>query len=345
MTRVAVDDALDAEAFEVGEALDAGSGPSSVAGGGGDGLGDRVLGGVLERAGEAQHLVAVDAVGDPTSTSAMRPVVTVPVLSSTTVSIWRVDSRTCGPLMRMPSWAPRPVPTSSAVGVARPRAQGQAMISTATAAVNAVGGLAGAEPEPEGADGEGDDDGDEHGGDLVGEPLDRGLAVLGVGDEPGDLGQRGVGADPGGPHDEAAAGVDGGAGDRVAGPTSTGTGSPVSSEASMAEVPSSTMPSVATFSPGRTTNRSPTASCSIGMRTSVPSREDGDVLGAQVEQRPQGGAGAALGAGFEVAAGEDERRDDGGHLEVELVCAGAAFEGEVKPIVMPGMPASPQNRA
>ena len=52
------------------------------------------------------------------------------------------------------------------------------------------------------------------------------------------------------------------------GPTSTGTLSPVSSDASTAEVPSSTTPSVATFSPGRTTKRSPTASSPIGTRTS-----------------------------------------------------------------------------
>ena len=39
--------------------------------------------------------------------------------------------------MSTPSCAPRPVPTSSAVGVASPSAQGQAMISTATAAANA----------------------------------------------------------------------------------------------------------------------------------------------------------------------------------------------------------------
>ena len=38
----------------------------------------------------------------------------------------------------MPNWAPRPVPTSRAVGVARPSAHGQAMISTATAAVKAA---------------------------------------------------------------------------------------------------------------------------------------------------------------------------------------------------------------
>ena len=39
--------------------------------------------------------------------------------------------------MSSPSCAPRPVPTIRAVGVARQSAHGQAMISTATAAVNA----------------------------------------------------------------------------------------------------------------------------------------------------------------------------------------------------------------
>ena len=42
------------------------------------------------------------------------------------------------------------------------------------------------------------------------------------------------------------------------GPTSTGTDSPVSRLMSTAERPSSTMPSVATFSPGRTRKSSPT---------------------------------------------------------------------------------------
>lgn len=52
-------------------------------------------------------------------------------------------------------------------------------------------------------------------------------------------------------------------------PTSTGTGSPVSREVSSAEVPATTTPSVATFSPGRTAKRSPTASASIGTRVSI----------------------------------------------------------------------------
>ena len=56
------------------------------------------------------------------------------------------------------------------------------------------------------------------------------------------------------------------------GPTSTGTDSPVSIETSIADAPLVTTPSVATFSPGRTTNTSPTASSPIGIRVSDPSR-------------------------------------------------------------------------
>ena len=54
--------------------------------------------------------------------------------------------------------------------------------------------------------------------------------------------------------------------------TSTGTDSPVSRLVSTAERPSTTVPSVASFSPGRTTKWSPTASSATGTRTSVPPR-------------------------------------------------------------------------
>ena len=68
--------------------------------------------------------------------------------------------------------------------------------------------------------------------------------------------------------------------------TSTGTDSPVSRLMSTAEEPSSTTPSVATFSPGRTTKRSPTCSSSTGTRRSLPvGVEHGHVLGAELEQR------------------------------------------------------------
>ena len=58
------------------------------------------------------------------------------------------------------------------------------------------------------------------------------------------------------------------------GPTSTGTGSPVTIDASMLESPETTTPSVAIFSPGRTTNLVPTANSSSG--TSVPSSSRAD---------------------------------------------------------------------
>ncbi len=72
-----------------------------------------------------------------TSASSMRASVRVPVLSTTATSTCSARSSTSPPLMITPSWAPRPVPTMMAVGVAKPRAQGQAMMSTATAAVKA----------------------------------------------------------------------------------------------------------------------------------------------------------------------------------------------------------------
>ena len=152
------------------------------------------------------------------SASAIRPVVTVPVLSSTIVSTRRVDSRISGPLISRPSCAPRPVPTSSAVGVASPSAHGQAMISTATAAREREREvLARADPEAERGERDAEHDRHEDARDPVGEPLDRRLAGLRLGDQARDLGQRGVGADLRRAHDEPAAGVDARARDLVAG--------------------------------------------------------------------------------------------------------------------------------
>ena len=86
----------------------------------------------------AARASTVPASAPSMSATLIAPEVTVPVLSSTTVSIPRTVSSTCGSLISTPSCAPRPVPTRIAVGVARPSAHGQAMISTATAAVNAA---------------------------------------------------------------------------------------------------------------------------------------------------------------------------------------------------------------
>ena len=65
------------------------------------------------------------------------PWVRVPVLSTTSTLIFSASSSAAPSLIRIPAFAPWPVPTMIAVGVARPRAQGQAITSTATALIKA----------------------------------------------------------------------------------------------------------------------------------------------------------------------------------------------------------------
>mmetsp|Transcript_35876 Transcript_35876/g.57203 ORF Transcript_35876/g.57203 Transcript_35876/m.57203 type:complete len:294 (-) Transcript_35876:2501-3382(-) len=60
------------------------------------------------------------------------PLVMVPVLSNTTAVIFDPDSIAPAPLIKIPCFAPTPVLTITAVGVARPSAQGQDITSTAT---------------------------------------------------------------------------------------------------------------------------------------------------------------------------------------------------------------------
>ncbi len=60
--------------------------------------------------------------------------VKVPVLSTTSVSTASMRSSASAFLISTPSRAPRPTPTMIDIGVARPSAHGQAMISTVTAA-------------------------------------------------------------------------------------------------------------------------------------------------------------------------------------------------------------------
>ena len=206
-----------------------------------------------------------------TDSSSIVPVVIVPVLSRTMVSTRRVLSSTSGPLISSPSCAPRPVPTSSAVGVARPRAQGQPMIRTETAAVNANAALSPvASHRPSVAAAMAMTTG-------TNTPATRSASrctgalpdwasmtsraiwasivcsptlVARTISRPPALTEAPITASPG--------------------CFSTGTDSPVTSDSSTAEAPSSTTPSVATFSPGRTTNRSPATSSPIGTRRSAP---------------------------------------------------------------------------
>ena len=68
-----------------------------------------------------------------TSVTSGLPVVNVPVLSKTKVVSRSSCSSTSPPRIRSPCSAPRLNPTNSAVGVASPKAQGQAMTRTAIA--------------------------------------------------------------------------------------------------------------------------------------------------------------------------------------------------------------------
>ena len=234
--------------------------------------------------------------------------------------------------MRMPSWAPRPVPTIRAVGVASPSAQGQAMISTATAAVNAaVGAGAGAEPEAEGGDRERDDDRHEDPGDAVGQPLHLGLAVLRVLDQPGHLGELGVGADPGGPHDEPAAGVDRGADDGVADADldrhrlagehrGVDGGGALDDDAVGGDLLAG-----ADDEPRRRPRaRRP------GTRVSTPSRSTATSLAPSSSRARSAAPARRFGAGLEVAAGQDEGGDAGRGLEVDVAGAVGALDGQLE---------------
>lgn len=55
------------------------------------------------------------------------PDVSVPVLSKTIVSIFVIFSNISAPFIKIPWEAARPVPTITAVGVANPKAHGQAI--------------------------------------------------------------------------------------------------------------------------------------------------------------------------------------------------------------------------
>ena len=225
-----------------------------------------------------------------TATTDISPVVTVPVLSSTTVSTSRVDSSTSGPLIRMPSWAPRPVPTSSAVGVASPSAQGQATTSTAVAARNA-GPTSVPTPsqKPNAAAASSRTAGTKTADTRSASRWTAALPLCACSTSAAIWARR-VSAPtrvartasrpPTLTHPPTTASPSA---------TSTGTGSPVSMLASTAEAPSTTIPSVAIFSPGRTMNRSPTTTCSTGTRTSWPPR----TTDASVAASPSSASSAA----------------------------------------------------
>ena len=145
-----------------------------------------------------------------TSVTSGSPLVRVPVLSITTVSIRAEVSSAVAFLNRIPRLAPSPVPTMIAVGVARPSASGQVMTTTvianSSASVDRLPASSHTAKVSAAAD-QGDKHQPERG--PVGQALPGRLGVLRLLHQRDDLRQRGVGADLGGPHPQRAGGVDG----------------------------------------------------------------------------------------------------------------------------------------
>ena len=95
--------------------------------------GQRMLAATLQTRREAQDLILALSRQQNQRAKCGLPSVKVPVLSTTNVSIFSRTSNASAFLINTPAVAPRPTPTMIDIGVAKPSAQGQAMISTATA--------------------------------------------------------------------------------------------------------------------------------------------------------------------------------------------------------------------
>ena len=209
----------------------------------------------------------------------------VPVLSSTTVSTFANPSSAAPPFTRMPRRAATPVATMMAVGVASPSAHGHAMTSTAIALVNAI---ISASLRGLGASGNAAAPNTTHSTKVSTDAprttsVNHALTVSA---------SRATGARS----DCASSTIRTICCSTVSAPTlearntmaplvlsvpammaspgrlATGMLSPVSIDWSNSEVPSSTVPSTGTRSPGRTTTRSPCTTCSTGTSTSEAPR-------------------------------------------------------------------------
>ncbi len=213
------------------------------------------------------------------------PSVSVPVLSTTSVSIFSNASSASALRIRTPEDAPRPMPTMIDIGVARPSAHGQAMISTATALTSACA-RRGSGPSAAHA----------------AKVSAAAATTTGTNTAATRSARPWIGARERCASETIATMC----ASSVSAPTrsaritnepvpltvapvtllpaafSTGIGSPVSIDSSRRPEPSSTMPSLGTFSPGRTRRRSPGLTSASGTSRSLPSgRTSRAVFGAR----------------------------------------------------------------
>ncbi len=206
-----------------------------------------------------------------TSRNAGRPSVSVPVLSTTSVSTWRRASIASASRNRTPCCAARPVATMIVIGVARPSAHGQAMISTATALSTACvhEGAGPNRPQPKNVSTATDNTASTNQYATV-----SAMRCIGARERCACATSCTICASMLSSPSRSARTT------RLPVPLSvapitlsptvlpTGTGSPVSIDSSIEERPSITVPSTGTFSPGRTRTRSPGWSAAISTSSS-----------------------------------------------------------------------------
>ena len=195
--------------------------------------------------------------------------------------------------------------------------------------------LAGDQPADHRECGERDHDRHEDRGDPVGQPLDLRLALLGLLDQPGHLRQGGVRADPGGAHHQAAGGVDAAAGDLVAGADVDG--HRLAGEHRRVHGRGAGLDDPVGGDPltGAHDHELVEAELLGGDAHLLPVAQHGRLGGREGQQGTQRGTGATLGALLGPAAGQQERRDAGCHLEVDHREAVAALSGPGEPVGHP----------
>ena len=259
-----------------------------------------------------------------TSVTSGSPLVRVPVLSITTVSIRAEASSAVAFLNSTPRRAPSPVPTMIAVGVARPSASGQVMTTTVMANSSAMVSGSVGEQRPGGEGGGAAEQGDEHQPERgpVGQPLPGGLGVLRLLHQRDDLGQRGVGADLGGPDPQRAVGVDGRADDLAARGLVHRQALP--GDHRLVDLGLAVLDDAVDrdLRAGPDQQQVPGDDLGGGHLDLAAVAEHDRPGWGEVEQRPDGVVGAAAGAHLEPVPEQHERGQHGGGLVEHLAAAG-----------------------
>ena len=327
-----VDDADDALAGQIAELRHGGQRADLDPGGVGDRAGDRMLAGVLDRAGEPEHLSSRGTVQRLDADERHPPL-------GDGAGLVEHDRGRAARLLEHLGPLDQDAELRTAAGAdeqrrrrrepERARARDDQDGDGRRERERRIG--ARAEPEAERGDGDRDHDRDEDGRDAVGEPLHGRLARLRLGDESPDLGDGGVGSDMGGADDEPAGDVDRRADRLVAGADLDGnalTGQQRRVHRRRAGLDHAVGGDLLAWADDE---EIADAELLDGDAPLLAVRaDDGDVLRTELEQRLQRCAGAALGPRLEVPARQDQHDHDRRDLEVDLAGTRADAEGELE---------------